>query len=646
MNALLLPIVVPLLAGVLALLVPPAWRAWRAVIGALGAVAGCAVSWSIVGSRAGFAVAGFAVGPLPLDVVLRADGFSGWAVGFAATMALLCAVYSIGWYRERGGAPGHHYAWMLIASSGAATVLLADQLLLLVVGWEVVTLCLFLLVIGGRAEGSEGAAKAFVMLGLGDLALLCGVVLIALSQQQAGVERPLEISALRAAPLGTSSGPLIVAWLLLFSAAIAKAGAMPLHTWIPTMAKGSNPVVMAFLPGSIDKVLGIYLLARISLDWFETSAALRMVVMSVGVVTMLGAVFMAMIQHDLRRLLAYHAVSQVGYMLLGIGTGTVIGVIGGVFHMLNHAIYKACLFLGAGSVERETGTADLARLGGLGRTFPVTFACMFVAALAISGIPPLNGFASKWLVYQGCVAADQPLFLVAAVFGSALTLASFVKVLHSVFCGPRAAHLGDARETSSPGVLLPLGTLAAACVLLGVLPGAVLDGFVGPVVGLAPDGAVSGASALQGDPATWLPVGAPPEVIAAAAPRFAMSSFAPWLVAGLLLGVAVVAAFAGSLGRSGAPRVRPTFIGGEALDRERHRFVGTGFYRTVEELPVLRPVFRRGERGGFDPYEVSIGFGRPVVALLRRLHSGVLTDYCAWCFAGTAVLFVALLFGR
>ena len=269
-------------------------------------------------------------------------------------------------------------------------------------------------------------------------------MLLGLERAAAGVASPWSLSALARDPLATTGARSAAVYLLFLLAAMAKAGAMPMHSWIPTMSTTTHASVMAYLPGSLDKVLGIYLLTRASVDWMVPSPSVRFVVMAIGAVTILGGVLMALVQHDLRRLLSFHAVSQVGYMLLGLGTGTLVGAMGGVFHMVNHALYKSCLFLGAGTVERETGTMELDRLGGLGRTMPVTFGCMLVAALSISGIPPLNGFASKWLVYQGCVAAGEPLMLVAALFGSVLTLASFVKVLHSVFWGARPARL-DAR---------------------------------------------------------------------------------------------------------------------------------------------------------------------------------------------------------
>ncbi len=142
---------------------------------------------------------------------------------------------------------------------------------------------------------------------------------------------------------------------------------------------------MAYLPASLDKLLGIYLLARISLHMFVLNEPLKFLLLIIGAVTIILAVMMALVQHNLKKLLAFHAVSQVGYMVMGIGTGVPIGIIGGLFHMLNHAIYKCCLFLGAGAVEKRTGTTELEELGGLAKSLPVPFISMVIAAFAISG---------------------------------------------------------------------------------------------------------------------------------------------------------------------------------------------------------------------------------------------------------------------
>src|SRR4030043_302870 len=216
---------------------------------------------------------------------------------------------------------------------------------------------------------------------------------------------------------------------------------------------------MALLPAAIDKLLGIYLLVIIVRQIFVLqSAALSLILAMIGAATIIIAVMIAMVQHNLKKLLSYHAVSQVGYMILGIATGTAVGIAGGTFHMLNHAIYKCCLFLCGGAVEQQSGTAELDNLGGLGKKMSITFSACLVAALSIFGIPPFNGFVSKWMIYQGVIemgttqagglAKLWPIWLTCAMFGSALTLASFVKLIHSVFLSRLPDDLTETKEVS------------------------------------------------------------------------------------------------------------------------------------------------------------------------------------------------------
>ena len=194
----------------------------------------------------------------------------------------------------------------------------------------------------------------------------------------------MEIKEIGALPLNSALS--IFAFILLAIGALAKAGAMPFHTWIPEAAEKAPLPVMALLPASLDKLLGIYFLYRICLDFFHLypNSGLSLLLMLVGSFTIIAAVMMALVQHDLKKLLSYHAVSQVGYMVLGIGTGIPLAMAGGIFHMLNNAIYKTSLFLGAGSVEEARKTTQLNRLGGLARVMPITFITFFIAALSIS----------------------------------------------------------------------------------------------------------------------------------------------------------------------------------------------------------------------------------------------------------------------
>jgi len=537
--------------------------------------------------------------------------FNSVIVMFAALFVLLVVLYSL--YHARNlRYIGRYWAFTLWAGAGSMAAALANNLLFFLVAWEVVTVMLFLLVNLGRGTAPAGAAKSFVLLGFSDCAILLGIALVLGSSLPTLAMDRLHLTV--ASPIGYAI------FFLFMIGAITKAGAMPFHTWIPKSAEGAPLPVMAFLPASLDKLLGIYFLARISLEFFTLDAFVRHVLMIIGAVTIVCAVMMAMIQHNLRKLLAYHAVSQVGYMVLGIGTGNIIGIIGGLFHMINNAIYKSCLFLGAGNVEDRTGTSELAELGGLARYMPVTFVCCLVAAFSISGVPPFNGFASKWLIYQGVIAVGggaAAIYLVAAVFGSALTLASFVKVLHSTFLGRKPDTLEPApAERGWSLANAPLVVLAVLCVVFGVWWTLPVGKFLWPALegmGLIPAGStladtISTGGAWQSATATLL----------------------------ILVGVAVgLGVYLVSHVRA---RVTPPFIGGEMLPADVARLPGTDFYRTVSEMKMLRTVFRDADGGAYDVYYLGGKYGLAFVEMLRRFHTGVLPLYVSWCVFGLAAV--------
>ena len=355
---------------------------------------------------------------------------------------------------------------------------------------------------------------------------------------------------------------------------------------------------------------------------------MQALLMIIGAVTILAAVFMAMVQHDLRRLLSFHAVSQVGYMVLGIGSGSVIGIVGGLFHMLNNAIYKSCLFLCAGKVEERTGEFELDKLGGLARHMPLAFVGCSIAALAISGVPPLNGFVSKWLVYQGVLtqgSALAPFVLVAAVFGSALTLASFVKVVHSCFWGgqPEGLQVRPGRLAWATGV--PIVVLALLCVGLGL-------GAKYPVDFLASIGEseLGIGEALAGEG----------QALDYASGLWSPATATLLILIGIVLGLIVY-----WLGKGMQFRTTRNFTAGEILPEAVVRYSGTSFYETIRELPLLSTLFKDGETGAYEVYYLGGRYGNSLVQMLRRMHTGVLLVYVSWCVIGLVLILGYLLRG-
>ncbi len=619
MPQILVPIIVPAIAGGLCLLIPRRVKGVREVITLAGLVWAFVAALQLFGQwPLSFTRDWVVFGDLSVQFDLLLSHFSAFIIVFVVLFGLVVALYSMSWLSKEHD--GRRYytllLWTVAASVGAV---LSNNLLLLLIFWEALTAILFFYVNMGRkkAEAAEGAAKSFIMLGLSDAALFLAVALIwvrfgTLSMDQLSIF--------------VGDGATIAIYVLMMVGAITKAGAMPFHTWIPAAAKGAPTPVMALLPASIDKLLGIYLLARISLDIFNIGPAMQLLLMIIGAVTIIGAVLMALIQHDLKVLLSYHAISQVGYMVLGIGTGVPIGIAGGLFHMLNHAIYKSCLFLTAGSIEKQAGTTEISKLGGLARAMPITFAACAVAAFAISGVPPFNGFVSKWMVYSGLVELGARgmstywIFLVAALFGSALTLASFVKVLYSGFLGQRPSNLANVREAPWP-MTVPMIVLAALCVLFGVWAKFPIDTFINPIVH---GSVVTGASgALDVSVGFWDPGVA-----------------TGLIILGILVGLAVF-----GVGRLTTRRTGHIFIGGhkppESLDAMH--VTGTGFYNTIRETKGLKGMFANAEQGIFDVYEMGGRLGNVLVQSLRSAHNGVLSTYLTWAVIGLGAMVFALL---
>jgi formate hydrogenlyase subunit 3/multisubunit Na+/H+ antiporter MnhD subunit len=429
------------------------------------------------------------------------------------------------------------------------------------------------------------------------------------------------ISDISIRPLAAASALPIIAFLLLMVAAITKAGALPLHTWLPTSGEYAPTSVMALLPAAIDKLLGIYLLVVIVRKLFVLEpGALSAILALIGAATVIIAVMIAMVQHNLKKLLSYHAISQVGYVVLGIATMTPVGIAGGVFHMLNHSIYKCCLFLCGGAAEQATGTPELDRLGGLGKKMPITFITCLIAALSISGIPPFNGFVSKWMVYQGVIQMGStqaggaaklwPVWLVAAMFGSALTLASFVKLIHSIFLSRLPSELRETREVS-PAMTVPMIVLAALCVFFGVFYHVPLRLFIYPALGIEPGTAIFG---------TW------------------ESGLATILiVVGVVLGLLIL--LVGAIRKN--VRIVPTWTCGEVQANEQMTVPGTHFYKTVSSMGGLKQLYGGQEKGYFDLYDQSSRVALALTDFLRWLHCGVLPVYLTWVTLGLlVVLFV------
>ena len=559
-----------------------------------------------------------------LHVRLMADTLSGCIALFCSLFGFVVVLHSLR-FMEGHARLKEFYAYVLWTIGAANGAVVSDSLLCFLFFWGVLAAMLYLLVGIDGPDAQKAATKSFVIVGGADFLTLLGM---AMMFHVAGKSTFSEIAA---QPL-TAGGLGCVAFVLILIGALAKAGAMPLHTWVPAAAATSPYSVMALLPASLDKLLGIYILIRISVYLFEMNFALGLALMIIGAVTIVGAAIVAMVQKDLRKLLSFHAVSQAGYMVLGIGTATPIGVAGGLLHMFNDTLYMCCLFLCGANVEHRTKTRHLDQLGGLARCMPVTFIACLVGALAISGVPPLNGFYSKWMIYQGTIAAAKwapyqmaiqgatgagvatsnpawPIFLVAAMCGSALILASFIKVLYSLFLGDKPERLAEPQEVGI-SMKIPVIILAVLCVLFGVFASV---------------------------PLKWVCLSLPNMPDA-----HPMGSWMPGLATCLLLLSVLVGAIVYWLANREWVEEADVFVGGEEIDMEDARVPGTHFYSPTRDLGFMQFIFERAERGTLDIYVLLKSAGTLFVQFFRKAHTGILTTYLLWIALGMMVLLFSL----
>ncbi|HNR67419.1 MAG TPA: proton-conducting transporter membrane subunit [bacterium] len=489
-------------------------------------------------------------------------------------------------------------------------VLLSRHALLFLIFWGLSGVSLYLFALLGKdAEASAAAKKTFIIIGGSDVFLILGLVLLIGS-------RPVDLWWLDKLNLRPEAPLYWLAFVSLLIASLAKAGGFPLHTWVPDFSKSSPIESVALLPASLDKLLGIFLLARMMTSLFVVGLTVKMIVVSIGAFTIISAVMMALSQHNGRRMLGYHAVSQVGYMIMGVGSGNPLAFAGGLFHMINHTIYKSNLFLSLGSVEKQTGSSEFDDLGGLAKSMPLTFIMALVGALAISGIPPFNGFFSKWMIYQGLLETAKTLpvgyqlwmliCLILAIFGSALTLASFVKFLHAVFLGRNP---GTHKVREAPiNQWLATGILAFLCAIFGLFAVALpLKKLIVPVM---------------------VDLGMPEAM------QF-IGFFHPLLLLGLfavVFGLGILLYF---LVRT--VRYDDVYLGGQPAD-PRFRITGSDFYREVREMPVLNKIFAAADKKYCDVYEMGSKGTFAFSGWLQKLHPGLLPLYILYIFLGLLIL--------
>ncbi|UCF70138.1 MAG: hypothetical protein JSW49_08025, partial [candidate division WOR-3 bacterium] len=568
-----------------------------------------------------------------IDFRFYADSLAGFIVLFNAIFAILIWFYAL---RSMSKMPRErvYYLYVALTLAAANGVVLSGNLIFLLLFWNVLVFSLYGILQVGKVYSSPAARKAITIIGVSDYVMMLGIVIFLV--KTGNVNFPLETKVL------FTDTWLVVSYIMILCGVLAKLGAVPLHTWIPESAKVVPASTLAFIPGSLDKLLGFYLLMRLSYYIFDitTYVPVQMILMIIGAVTIITMAIMALLQKDTQRLLAFSTVSQAGYMVLGVGTGIPIAIAGALFHMLNNVIYKSALFLSAGSVEYRTKTTDMDSLGGLGVKMPVTFFAFVIAALAISGVPPLNGFYSKWMIYQGIIETRGAtnvwfIFLICAMFGSILTLAYNLKLIHSIFLGERPKDFNKVREARFE-MVVPVLLLALGCIGFGIFAQALpLRYLILPSLGFE-----------LGALGFWSPT---------------MATLL--IIVGIVAGIIVY-----WFGTAMKPRRTSVFVGGEVLDGEEARITGPNFYSSINSVEMLRKTYDFGEGGAFDFYNYLRGAASGFAALSRDvidriitelyrvigrivtmvgnltslLHTGELYNYVGWIFLGGIIILLIL----
>jgi multicomponent Na+:H+ antiporter subunit D len=415
------------------------------------------------------------------------NGYTNFIALIAAVIGFLVLVYSIMYIEHRQGL----YSFLTLLTIGSLIGMAYSwNLFWLFLLAEFSTICsAYLIAHHQKAQHLEGAIKYLIIQIFVSFFMVVGLALcyqLAVGAGYTGIGAFSIELLLSTGVLVGFEGKLAV--FLIFIGFLVKLPSFPMHTWLPDASTVAPASISTLLHAMMIKVAGMpAFLILLTFNSLFVSINFWLLVCTFGALTMFICVVIAFAQDDLKRLLAFDSVSQMGYVILGIGIGglalsyynitanplwlgvTAGGISAGLFHLLNHSLFKSVLFFSAGAVEHGTGTKDLNKLGGLLRSMPTTSYVMLIGSLSVAGIPLLNGFISKWMVYNACIAAGQPVFAFVAIFTSTLTFAVFLRLLCSVFLGNPSQEIVDVHPAPK-SMIAPSVVLAAGCILFGVLP--------------------------------------------------------------------------------------------------------------------------------------------------------------------------------
>ncbi|MFH1382438.1 MAG: NADH-quinone oxidoreductase subunit L [Chloroflexota bacterium] len=446
------------------------------------------------------------VGNLNIHLGLLLDSLTAVMLVVVTIVSLMVQIYSQGYMHKD---PGYHryYAWMSLFTASMLGLVLSDNLLFTFVFWEMVGLCSYLL-IGfwfHRPSAANAAKKAFIVTRLGDFGFLSAILLLF---ARTGTFDILQLHELAVA--GTLAGTTLTwAAIGIFAGAAGKSAQFPLHVWLPDAMEGPTPV-SALIHAATMVAAGVFLVAR-TFPLFEHSTQAVTTVAVIGGFTAIFAASMGLVMTDIKRVIAYSTISQLGYMMVGLATG---GIAIGIFHLFNHAFFKALLFLGAGSVNHATGTFDMRQMGGLRKVMPWTYRLFLIAALSLAGIWPLSGFWSKDEILAfaqhpetALSPAAQPFVFAFVMITVFMTAFYIFRVVFITFTGEYRGGSGDAHghshlHESSKVMVIPMGVLAVLAIVSGL---ANVSGQFGAFMGHGEThGFIEGLFGILTHPLPWI----------------------------------------------------------------------------------------------------------------------------------------------
>ena len=404
------------------------------------------------------------LGGIDIGAGIHVDGLTVMMLVVVTFISLMVHVYSTG-YMHQDRRYTYFFAALSLFTAAMLTLVVADNTLQLMIGWELVGLCSFMLIGHWWEEGanSDAAIKAFITTRCGDVGLMLGIITLFFAAGQNFDIANLNHLALTG---GISHGVLLGGAVLLFLGVMGKSAQFPLHVWLPDAMAGPTPV-SALIHAATMVVAGVYLVARlygVFFAGFHIEAGGMNFVALIGGITIIIAALLAFVQDDVKKVLAYSTVSQLGYMVMALGVGAWTA---GVFHLFTHAFFKALLFLGSGSLIHAVHSNNMSDMGGMKKHMPTTFWTFIVASIALAGIPPLAGFWSKDEILNGASANHYPLFLIVGLIGAFMTAAYMTRACYLIFWGEYRGH-GHPHE-SPPSMAWPLRILGVLSIVVGLV---------------------------------------------------------------------------------------------------------------------------------------------------------------------------------